>query len=175
MNRITLHTKTDRLPLRNPRSLTGLKHEIVHCTDYKEPFDYDKWTFPELGCSRTVEGDEGTVVLEIAGRRWLVCRSFDYKGQGYPMGGSITFIETDEPVPPWKPLVVREGYRPDSSYYFGQPNFIQNAVFPHHNGKVAFPLMTIESGWGDCGNENVFLALDDSGIPCGLHHEASCC
>lgn len=59
--------------------------------------------------------------------------------------------------------------------YFGQPAFIQGEVFPCHEGKLAYPLMTLESGWGDCGNENFFVALDGDGYPCAVYYEASCC
>ena len=32
--------------------------------------------------------------------------------------------------------------------FFGQPVFIQNPVFPQHDGRSAFHLVTLETGWG---------------------------
>ena len=58
---------------------------------------------------------------------------------------------------------------------FGQPHFIQNPVFPSRNGKSALHLCTLFNDWGDCGNENYLVALDDDGYPVALYHEASCC
>jgi hypothetical protein len=56
----------------------------------------------------------------------------------------------------------------------GQPHWVQNEWFPSHDGKAMFPLFTFETGWGDCGNENYLVALDDDGYPLIVVHEASC-
>lgn len=58
---------------------------------------------------------------------------------------------------------------------FGKPQFIQNEVFPEYNGVLAYSLATINTGWGDSGNVNIFFACDDSGKPCVVWYEASCC
>jgi hypothetical protein len=58
---------------------------------------------------------------------------------------------------------------------FGQPVFIQNKDFPVYEGRAAFHLVTFETGWGDCGNENYMVALDGDGYPAAVFHEASCC
>jgi len=58
---------------------------------------------------------------------------------------------------------------------FGQPNFIQNNIFPVFNGRSAMALCSIETGWGDSGNINILFACDDNGVPCRVWFEASCC
>jgi len=64
---------------------------------------------------------------------------------------------------------------PSGDCLFGRPKFLQNESHPTHNGKSAFHLMTLDTQWGDCGNENYMVALDDEGYPCALFFEASCC
>jgi len=58
---------------------------------------------------------------------------------------------------------------------FGQPHFLQNEVFPTHEGRCAMALASIETGWGDSGNVNILFACDSDGIPCRVWFEASCC
>jgi hypothetical protein len=58
---------------------------------------------------------------------------------------------------------------------FGQPSFIQNPIFPSHEGRSAYHLTTIETGWGDSGNVNIMVALDAEGVPVRAWFEASCC
>ena len=62
----------------------------------------------------------------------------------------------------------------DQTSAFGQPVFIQGKCFPTHEGKAAYHLLTFETNWGDCGNENYMVALDDDGYPIAVFHEASC-
>lgn len=57
---------------------------------------------------------------------------------------------------------------------FGRPCFIQGALCPVFEGKPFYNLMTIENGWGDSGNINIMVALDD-GYPVAACLEASCC
>lgn len=59
-------------------------------------------------------------------------------------------------------------------HVFGQPTFIQNPVLPSFNGKAAYNLFTLDTGWGDSGNENYMVALDDDGYPAAVFYEASC-
>jgi hypothetical protein len=58
---------------------------------------------------------------------------------------------------------------------FGQPIFIQNAIYPVYNGRMAMALVSVEAGWGDSGNYNVMFACDENGVPCRAWFEASCC
>lgn len=58
---------------------------------------------------------------------------------------------------------------------FGPPCFIQNPIFPAHEGRAACCLMVLETGWGDSGNVNLLFATDAEGRPCKVWFEASCC
>lgn len=58
--------------------------------------------------------------------------------------------------------------------FFGVPDFIQNSIFPALGGKAAQNLVTLETGWGDCGNVNLLFACDAEGVPCKVWFEASC-
>jgi hypothetical protein len=58
---------------------------------------------------------------------------------------------------------------------FGQPVFIQNPIFPEYEGRSAYHLATLETGWGDSGNINIMIALDADGVPVQAWFEASCC
>ena len=66
-------------------------------------------------------------------------------------------------------------YRPDSDHAFGQPTFLQGSRVPLHEGRPVYHLLTLETGWGDAGNENYMVALDDDGWPVAVYFEASCC
>lgn len=69
-------------------------------------------------------------------------------------------------------------FRLHHRYYaqvFGQPHFLQNEMFPVHEGRCAMHLMTLDTEWGDAGNVNLMFHLDADGIPCALWFEASCC
>jgi hypothetical protein len=57
---------------------------------------------------------------------------------------------------------------------FGQPNFLQNNVFPTYGGRCAMALASVETGWGDMGNVNILFACDDDGVPCRVWIESSC-
>jgi len=59
--------------------------------------------------------------------------------------------------------------------FFGQPNFVQGDMFAVRDGRAAYNLVTLETGWGDAGNVNVMVSLDDEGVPCAAWFEASCC
>jgi hypothetical protein len=59
---------------------------------------------------------------------------------------------------------------------FGQPQFIQNPAYPlGPNGECAMHLMTLNTNWGDCGNEVLLFTVDEDGKPNAVFHEASCC
>jgi hypothetical protein len=57
----------------------------------------------------------------------------------------------------------------------GQAHFNQDPWYFAHNGKAAACLFSLETWWGDAGNENYFVVLDDDGYPEAVFHEASCC
>lgn len=58
-------------------------------------------------------------------------------------------------------------------FCFGQPRFVQNPVYPSHEGQAAFPLLCLETGWGDCGNINIFVAVENN-RPVKAWLEAAC-
>ncbi len=176
---IKLHTRVNelqRLSGEEARKLTGSGLTWIerHAT-YGDPpraFTYHEHTWPEFGPSQLPAGGlQEPMILQLGARRWKVHIDLDYDCSGHPAGGTVTFEETDEPLTELKPASETSC----RDRLFGQPCFIQGEVFPHLNGKSACLLAVIESGWGDAGNENLFLALDDDGIPAGLYHEFSCC
>jgi hypothetical protein len=58
---------------------------------------------------------------------------------------------------------------------FGQPDFVQDGMFPLYEGRIARHLVTFEDNWGDSGNTNIMIGLDEAGIPAKAWFEASCC
>lgn len=129
----------------------------------REHRDYE---FPQLSPKLVKHFYNEPVVAELLGRRWWVEVNTDRRGGK----AKVIFETTDEPLTEADP----ENGRVDQSYWFGQPSFIQGVRLPHLNGKSAYPLQTRETGWGDYGNENVFVTFDEQGIPNGLYVEASC-
>ena len=144
----------------------GAPEGVVIVQDEDHP-NYPDYTFPELAPPLVKHAYNEPVVAEIMGRRWKIAVRTDRSGGE---AGAV-FETTDEPVT--EPDAT--GHHGDCSYWFGQPKFIQNTVLPHLDGKSAYPLQTRETGWGDSGNENVFVTFDEQGIPNGLYVEASCC
>lgn len=108
--------------------------------------------------------DEMTVD-EIAAAKW----SGGKEGNGSPVR-EVTFTATKKPlsIPTTenKPYIVK---------MFGQQESIQRSgeIFPVKNGKLIPHLMTIESDWGDSGNEVYWLELDKNKNPNILYHEDS--
>ncbi len=175
---ITLSTGANQLTLAKPTELLGLACRrgsdvsLEPGSPYKPTlWEYDKWVYSELGCARKMLVPGEPPVLEMLGRRWLVSVNFEFTD--IPSGGTITFVEVDTAVTPWVSVDPENDYR--DTYWFGQPTFIQSPVFPQYGGRAAYPLLTIESGWGDSGNENVFVAFDPDNTPVGIYHEYSCC
>lgn len=117
---------------------------------------------------------ERCLVLSFGGRSWEVCLYNTYfsrekERDGLPLKGDplVVFKPTNYPVttegdygPP------QPGYRGVGVQIFGQPNFAQWDHYPSLNGKSAYLLWSRENGIGDLGLENVFIALDDEGLPC---------
>ena len=145
-----------------------------------EVYDFASFTFPEIParfyqsprCETRFGFPEGKFVAQIGSKRWeiLIDTSYD---NGHPDGVEVTFEETSKEETPFK-TEADINSRQDGKI-FGQPCFLQSEEFPHHNGKSAFLLATIESGWGDSGNQNLFIALDENEVPCGIYYEYACC
>lgn len=177
---ITLNTQKNRLETfpwddaqpDSSKSLEGLTHQNswVPTENKNRHIEVIEYTWPQFGPARCyLNGVNGPFVVEIGDRRWEVTINMEYDEE-HPIGGSVTFEETTKSITPVTSLTTRR-----YGQIFGQPKFIQNEVFPQYKGKSASILAVIESGWGDAGNENLFLALDKNNLPAGLFHEANCC
>ncbi len=137
---------------------------------------YDEVAFPEFAPARVYKDREpkGGRIVTLGARNWKVRFDLGFDNDGVPSGGAIHFEETTEPESPFVLMApVREGYHAPE-HFFGQPTFKQFPVVPYYNAAPVALLRTIESGWGDCGNENIFLALGQDGVPAGIYHEFSC-
>jgi len=127
------------------------------------------------------------VVVEIAGKRWKVdvdphvigpmtsdeeaVYGDDVENYGHPLR-MVSFTLTNKPLS----IPVPEKTGKYVVKMFGQENSIQHSrnLFPVKNGKIIPHLMTIESDWGDSGNEVYFLELDRNKNPKKLYIESSC-
>jgi Domain of unknown function (DUF3850) len=152
------------------QGLTQVKEDIRNCS-------MNRYFFPEFGASRfyfpaNERQASNQIVIPLGGLRYRVIFQMDACDQDVPTGGELTLIPTNEPETPYSS--ERNGRTPRVSA-FGQPRFIQSPVFPSLDGKCAGNLLTLETGWGDAGNVNIFLALDANGIPAKAWLEASCC
>lgn len=149
--------------------------------DKYSPEDFRERFLPTLGEPRLFRGGLGSgLVVPIAGRRFvvrLVGRGYDSR-DGYDNGDygdvashegkKLLLQETEEP------LSVPDGK--GSVKFFGQPTWVQNPHFRlDSRGQLLRNLFTDENGWGDCGNWNVLVGLDENGIPDEAYFEASCC
>jgi len=141
------------------------------------------WLYPEFAEPRYYshwgDGIDG-IVVAIAGKRWRVnyepVATLD-KSYSPKAAAALTFTETEADKTLFS--APRKGNRTHKRDYpiifFGQPRFIQdNKVVPVSHHQPAKLLFTWRSGWGDGGNENVFLSLDKDGNPAQAFMESSC-
>lgn len=155
----------------------------VPFTHYTERGNFKHVIFPVLYPTIIFEeGDalNGECIIPIGVRNYQIIYASPVEDEQ----GKIRFIETLEE--PSKFTVTTMQHRKESGllpiptqrsniYWFGQPEFIQSPVFPAKNGKAAYLLFRYESGWGDAGNEHVFIQLDESNRPSIAWSEVSCC
>jgi len=127
-------------------------------------FDNGVFYFPTLGEPIGFRDTMDGKVLVINGRNYKIHLGLKYE-DGFPQGGEISFEPTILPPSVGIPTL--------NSHYFGQPRFRQGPLFPVFNGKISYPLLTLQTGWGDCGTENIFVGLDNDGIPTALFHESN--
>lgn len=140
---------------------------------------WDRYLLPEFGPPRYYSDSRRPgIVVPIAGRRFRVqVVSRDYDDPSSPEGRELQLFETDDPetVPDCDP--PPRGYR--GHHYiqaFGQPNWIQNESYPADpRGNPCRHLLTAENSWGDCGNWNILVGVDEEGLPDIAYFEASCC
>lgn len=112
-------------------------------------------------------------VVEIFGRRWKIQFLFDYNYEPYEAKGKkVVFSETTEP------LTVSDKYKNNRHSHdmqiFGQPVWVQHEYYPAYKGEPCYHLATLETGWGDCGNNNILIACENN-EPVKAFFEASCC
>lgn len=78
--------------------------------------------------------------------------------------------------PTEEPPTVSSNKRGEYYKFGGYPRFIQNEYCPcaAEDMKPYTYICTIENGWGDCGNGNIFALIRD-GVVEDVLVEASCC
>lgn len=151
----------------------------VECTTYNFPKQkpLQIWTakLPEFGPLRFYGGNvrirEQGVVVQMGTARYRIRYHAEYQND-VPTSGVAEFIPTSDAETPFTPG-NNSSRRPYLSM-FGQPCFIQNPVWPEYQGRCAYHLLTIEDGWGDAGNINVMVALNDQDRPVRVFQEYSC-
>ena len=127
--------------------------------------------YPVLAPPRYFKGPNA--VVTIAGRRYKV----DYESH---MNDSDVAELSIEPTNLPETAGLKKGQTGTGAFsafptcYFGQPTFVQNPFLIRYDNRPVYPLFTWESGWGDCGNENVFIQLDQNNVPARAWLEASC-
>ena len=146
--------------------------------------DLTEIKLPELGDPiyfserHSLHDPENRIVVEIRGRRYQFFLHDHYRNErSRPDGKSIELTPTELPL-----TVPDASSRPGEWrgwYYlkfFGQPTWVQGAKYGCDSlGNPLHQLLTIESGWGDCGNENILVGFDQDGNVSEAFFEASCC
>jgi hypothetical protein len=150
------------------RDLEGIKKFPSEVFQGRQIYDY---CYHELAAPRYYTADWPYLVVQIGERRFQVFYHVN-RCDDMPVKGWLTFHETDEPETPWFETLTKS-YVPPKFKYFGQPRFLQYFESFGKDGKAAYPLFVHESGWGDQGNENVFISLDADGYPDGAWWEFS--
>lgn len=140
---------------------------------YREE-DLTEYLLPSLG-ERVCFGYRDDLVIDIKGKRYKFQLHDNELGEAYePDGKSLSLTPTDEPASVGVP---DDGNWRAAHYYhfFGQPRWVQGAHYPAYKGKPCYHLVTVENGWGDCGNWNILISLDENDVPDAAFFEASCC
>ena len=112
-----------------------------------------------------------SVVMYLNGLKYKV--SIDVKYEEYsamPVDAKVEIERTEAE------LTKSSGNRNDYYKFGGFPIFIQNPVEPMaENGKPYTYICTVQNDWGDMGNANVFVLIDDSGETIeDVYVESSC-
>jgi hypothetical protein len=118
------------------------------------------------------------VVVQVKGTKYLV-QFEDKNDEPYNVDGKFLIL-----TPTVKPLSVPDRDKSDDwskrhrghyLQFFGQPSWVQGPVYPTDvRGNACYHFLTIENGWGDCGNFNILLGLNGD-IPSEAYFEAACC
>lgn len=122
------------------------------------------------------------LVAEIRGNRFKIIYSEDGIAEAYEVQGKqIQLIPTQEPLSVPDAISYHREHRlvrKAHSFYlqlFGQPNWVQMPMYPADSeGNPCFHLLTIENGWGDCGNFNIVVGMRDD-LPFEAYLIAACC
>lgn len=119
------------------------------------------------------------IVVEIKGKRYKVFFEESYDEHPWECNHKYINLEpTDELLSlPDRLIEERDQWRGGYNYkFFGQPNFVQGPVYPADLvGDPCYHLVSIENGWGDSGNYNIFIGFDENNEPNVAYFEASCC
>jgi hypothetical protein len=168
----------------SPNLLTTIKHELtiedceyydsVGWKNYRED-NHIETLLPTLGQPLYFHGNHDPIVIQIKGINYeFNFKEYSYEEPWKAEGKFITLLETDKPTT--SPDSLTSHYRRSYYYkFFGQPTWVQGPIYPAYKGKPCYNLVTIENGWGDCGNYNILVGLDDDNIPAVAYFEASCC
>lgn len=119
------------------------------------------------------------IVIEIKGKRYKVTFGEDCDEEPWESNYKYIDLEpTEEPLSvPDRVIDERREWRGGYDYkFFGQPTWVQGPHYPKDKrGNPYYNLVTIENGWGDSGNYNILISLDENGEPDAAYFEASCC
>ena len=124
------------------------------------------------------------IVVPIAGRNWEVVYDASYTCQGLPnpQASTVSFTLTQASETPYTPAKNRVRLTEDD---FAIPvgrlypiRFFK--CLPIHDEGVHIPkglqlyhLAVFWTGWGDGGNENLFVSLNEKGVPSAVYVEYS--
>ena len=168
------------------------KLQIVDLFDKKEQERFDRedlWNtyrqedylikaLPEIAPPIYFSTQIGEPIVQVFGRRYKIKFAWNNNDVPFEAKGKSLVLE-----PTMLKLTKSDSRAPDfgcrNTFYwkfFGQPIWLQGDYFPADlNGKSCYHFCTIETGWGDCGNWNILVGLDDNNIPNVAYFEASCC
>jgi hypothetical protein len=116
------------------------------------------------------------IVVAIASQRWAVEYQAAYKdGVPDPQNAKVIFTFTDEPETNFElgddPFISSAAICP-IRFFKCSPVNSESIFVP--KGKKLYQFATYYTGWGDGGNETLYLSLDSNGFPESVYLEASC-
>lgn len=152
--------------------------------------DEEATLYPEFGCARFYHRDQlpPGLVITFMNRKWRVIFTPIYEWPENlitPAGGTIEFLAVNEgeAETPWKneeDVFDNDLQWPKPDEYtlrlFGQPHFMQqDLAFRMSGASHALPVFLVfYDGWGDMGNWNVFVDVDENGNPARAYYEYAC-